>query len=194
MPTVFVCGTHATTVLILYVFLFIFHFIYLTSQVGNKVTLSLNFIHLCGNKAPMLKQDMLSSSHKSVQTNSANRLRQLFVTKVIVGHGKAVLKDPLEVPGKENSVVPTLQLQKPPEGLEGAASLSTQEAPSVKKHSWRFGNMLDIDINSTFPTIAPYCLLIVSEVFWGLIQMVGAQALGFWSCIQDQTVQVLALV
>lgn len=30
--------------------------------------------------------------------------QKFFVTKVIVGHGKAVL----EVPGKDNSVVPTL--------------------------------------------------------------------------------------
>lgn len=114
---------------------------------------------------------MSRSSQKSVQTTSTNRLRQFFVTKVIVGHGKAVYKDLLEVPGKDDSVVPTLQLRKPPEGLEGAASLSTQEAPSVEKHSWHFSNTSDLcflsfclDINSMFPTIAPFRLLLVSEV------------------------------
>lgn len=135
---------------------------------------------------------MSRSSQKSVQTTSTNRLRQFFVTKVIVGHGKAVYKDLLEVPGKDDSVVPTLQLRKPPEGLEGAASLSTQEAPSVEKHSWHFSNTSDLcflsfclDINSMFPTIAPFSLLLVSEVPHGG----GARALGFWSCTQTRPFQ-----
>lgn len=135
----------------------------------------------------MLKQDMPRSSHKSVQTTSTNRLRQFFVTKVIVGHGKAVL----EVPGKDDSVVPTLQLRKPPEGLEGAASLSTQEAPSVKKHSWHFSNMSDLCFLS-FALISSACsqpLLLFVSCQFQKFHTVGAQALGFWSCAQTRPFQ-----
>lgn len=124
---------------------------------------------------------MPRSSHKSVSHKSFLLLKSL----------QDMAKQFWKCQEKTIVLSPHLQLRKPPEGLEGAASLSTQEAPSVKKHSWHFSNMSDLCFLS-FALISSACsqpLLLFVSCQFQKFHTVGAQALGFWSCAQTRPFQ-----